>query len=59
MINRDSRLDLLSISPFASQLDSCLVFLDENYTRGINLRLPKYYRAVVILGASLTKDRLI
>ncbi|KAI1385560.1 uncharacterized protein F4822DRAFT_432413 [Hypoxylon trugodes] len=46
-------------SPFASQLDVCLVFLDEAHTRGTDLKLPKDYRAAVTLGANLTKDRLV
>ncbi|KAJ2892636.1 uncharacterized protein MKZ38_009532 [Zalerion maritima] len=46
-------------SPFAKQLDKCLVFLDEAHTRGINLVLPSNYRAAVTLGANLTKDVLV
>ncbi|XXH01952.1 hypothetical protein Hte_008315 [Hypoxylon texense] len=46
-------------SPFLSQLDVCLVFLDEAHTRGIDLKLPSNYRAAVTLGANLTKDRLV
>jgi hypothetical protein len=47
------------VSPFAEQLDQCLVFLDEAHTRGTDLKLPTYYRAVVTLGTALTKDRLV
>lgn len=46
-------------SPYADQLDNCLVFLDEAHTRGTDLKLPNYYRAAVTLGAGLTKDRLV
>ncbi|RKU49507.1 hypothetical protein DL546_008613 [Coniochaeta pulveracea] len=46
-------------SPYAKQLDRCLVFLDEAHTRGTDLKLPEDYRAVVTLGANLTKDRLV
>ncbi|KAF3771137.1 hypothetical protein M406DRAFT_225273, partial [Cryphonectria parasitica EP155] len=46
-------------SPYVDQLDTCLVFLDEAHTRGIDLRLPGYYKAAVTLGANLTKDRLV
>ncbi|KAJ4418631.1 hypothetical protein N0V82_005422 [Gnomoniopsis sp. IMI 355080] len=49
----------LRVSPFADQLDACVVFLDEAHTRGTDLRLPEYYRAAVTLGANLTKDRLV
>ncbi|KAJ4389003.1 hypothetical protein N0V93_006465 [Gnomoniopsis smithogilvyi] len=49
----------LRTSPFAEQLDVCVVFLDEAHTRGTDLRLPECYRAAVTLGANLTKDRLL
>ncbi|KAI9148869.1 hypothetical protein HJFPF1_10912 [Paramyrothecium foliicola] len=52
-------VELLSASPFAGQLDRCVVFLDEAHTRGIDLRLPLHYRAAVTLGAGVTKDRLV
>lgn len=53
------RLEPFQISPFAKQLDHCLVYLDEAHTRGTDLKLPRYYRAAVTLGANLTKDRLV
>jgi hypothetical protein len=53
------RLESFQISPFAKQLDVCLVYLDEAHTRGTDLKLPRNYRAAVTLGASLTKDRLV
>jgi hypothetical protein len=49
----------LQTSPYADQLDVCLVFLDEAHTRGTDLKLPDNYRAAVTLGANLTKDRLV
>lgn len=49
----------LRTSPFADQLDLCVVFLDEAHTRGTDLRLPENYKAAVTLGANLTKDRLV
>lgn len=57
--DRNGRTEHFQISPFADQLDVCLVFLDEAHTRGTDLKLPEYYRAAVTLGANLTKDRLI
>ncbi|KAI6314686.1 hypothetical protein MCOR29_007289 [Pyricularia oryzae] len=51
--------DILQTSPYAQQLDQCLVFLDEAHIRGTDLKLPIYYRAAVTLGAGLTKDRLV
>ncbi|RMD42864.1 hypothetical protein DV735_g2274, partial [Chaetothyriales sp. CBS 134920] len=59
VLDRKGRIERLQTSPFAGQLDVCLVFLDESHTRGTDLRLPDYYRAAVTLGANLTKDRLI
>ncbi|KAK5124339.1 hypothetical protein LTR08_005737 [Meristemomyces frigidus] len=59
VIDRKDRIDLLQTSSFAARLDSCLVFLDESHTRGIDLKLPVHYRAAVTLGANLTKDRLV
>ena len=59
VINRKGLVEPLQTSPFARQLDSCLVFLDEAHTRGTDLRLPEHYRAGVTLGANLTKDRLV
>lgn len=59
VVDRDGRAHLLHTSPYADRLDSCLVFLDESHTRGIDLKLPINYRAAVTLGANVTKDRLI
>lgn len=56
VVDYEHKVDLLHASPFITRLDSCLIFLDEAYTRGIDLRLPSYYRAAVTLGAGLTKD---
>ncbi|KAI8648864.1 hypothetical protein NCS56_01502400 [Fusarium sp. Ph1] len=59
VLNRSGKVEELQGSPFADQLDQCLVFLDEAHTRGTDLRLPTNYRAAVTLGANLTKDRLV
>lgn len=58
VLDRSGKVEELKTSPFAEQLDRCLVFLDESHTRGTDLKLPPDYRAVVTLGAGLTKDRL-
>ncbi|KAK5126609.1 hypothetical protein LTR85_009543 [Meristemomyces frigidus] len=58
VVIRKGRVEVLQTSSFATQLDVCLVFLDESHTRGTDLRLPENYRAAVTLGAGLTKDRL-
>ncbi|UZP32271.1 hypothetical protein NXS19_000087 [Fusarium pseudograminearum] len=40
VLNRSGKIEELQRSPFADQLDQCLVFLDEAHTRGTDLRLP-------------------
>lgn len=59
VIDRRGHVELLKTSPFAKQLSTCVVFLDEAHTRGIDLQLPETYRAAVTLGLNLTKDRLV
>ncbi|CAE6446943.1 unnamed protein product [Rhizoctonia solani] len=48
-----------STSPFAQQLDKCIVYLDDGHTRGTDLKLPRDSRALVTLGPKVTKDRLL
>lgn len=59
VLSRDGREELLLTSPFAKQMDQCLVYLDESHTRGTDLKMPHDYRAIVTLGPGLTKDRLV
>ncbi|KAF1930947.1 uncharacterized protein M421DRAFT_57599 [Didymella exigua CBS 183.55] len=59
VLDVSGRIDSFQTSPFAKQLDRCLVYLDEAHTRGTDLKLPRDYRAAVTLGANLTKDRLV
>ncbi|SMY26080.1 unnamed protein product [Zymoseptoria tritici ST99CH_1A5] len=59
VVDRQGVTEALQTSPFASRLDRAIIFLDEAHTRGIDLKLPKTYRAAVTLGAGLTKDRLV
>lgn len=58
ILDRTDRVESFQTSPYAKQLDVCIVYLDESHTRGTDLKLPRNYRAVVTLGAQLTKDRL-
>jgi hypothetical protein len=58
VLNRDGLKEPLLISPFAKQMDQCLVYLDESHTRGTDLMMPTDYRAIVTLGPDLCKDRL-
>ena len=50
VLSRDGTTEPLLISPFAKQMDQCLVYLDEAHTRGTDLRMPANYRAIVTLG---------
>lgn len=59
VLSRDGITESLMISPFAQQMDQCLIYLDEAHTRGTDLKLPTDYRAAVTLGPDLTKDRLV
>ena len=59
VLSRDGITESLMVSPFAKQMDQCLVYLDEAHTRGTDLKLPTRYRAAVTLGPGLTKDRLV
>jgi hypothetical protein len=59
VLDRDGTIESLLISPFARQMDQCLVYLDEAHTRGTDLKMPENYRAIVTLGPGLTKDRLV
>ena len=55
---RDGSTELLISSPFAQQLDQCVVYLDDTHTRGTDIRFPSGFRAAVTLGPKVTKDRL-
>ena len=59
VLDRDGVVKPIALSPFASQMDQCLIYLDEAHTRGTDLQLPLHYRALVPLGPQLTKDRLV
>ncbi|KAJ4244210.1 hypothetical protein NW762_014592 [Fusarium torreyae] len=59
VMDKSGKVEELQTSPFADQIDQCLVFLDEGHTRGTDLRLPTNYQAAVTLGSHLTKDRLV
>ncbi|KAG8689701.1 hypothetical protein FRC11_001144 [Ceratobasidium sp. 423] len=59
VLPRDRIPVLLSASPFAQNLDKCIVYLDDGHTRGTDLKLPRKTRALVTLGPKITKDRLL
>ncbi|KAH8727578.1 hypothetical protein GQ44DRAFT_738235 [Phaeosphaeriaceae sp. PMI808] len=58
VLDRIGRIESFQTSPFAKQLDSCLVYLDESHSRGADLKLPRNYRAADILqGANTTYEQ--
>lgn len=48
----------LVASPFAENLENCVVYLDESHCRGTDLKLPANARAALTLGSHVTKDAL-
>lgn len=53
-----SPVPLLS-SPFAENLDQCVVYIDEAHTRGTDLKLPPNAKGAVTLGMDQTKDQTV
>jgi hypothetical protein len=49
----------LLASPFADNLDECVVYIDEAHTRGTDLKLPPHAQGAVTLGISSTKDQIV
>jgi len=49
----------LVATPFAENLENCLVYLDESHCRGTDLKLPPDARAALTLGPHITKDALV
>ncbi|KAG1750376.1 uncharacterized protein EDB91DRAFT_686310 [Suillus paluster] len=58
VVSRDGTVEPLVSSPFAQQLDQCVVYLDDAHTRGTDVKLPFGFRAAVTIGPKVTKDRL-
>ncbi|KAK4238611.1 hypothetical protein C8A03DRAFT_33363 [Achaetomium macrosporum] len=59
VLTRNGVVESFLTSPFATQTDRCLVFLDQAHTRGTDLKLPDSYRAAVTLRPGVTKDTLV
>ncbi|KAK0719128.1 hypothetical protein B0H67DRAFT_472700, partial [Lasiosphaeris hirsuta] len=59
VVTKAGRHEPFLSSPYALNMQSCLVYLDEAHTRGTDLRLPDHYRAAVTLGPRLPKDKLV
>lgn len=49
----------LIATPFAENLDHCLVYLDEAHTRGTDLKLPAEAKGALTLGLNQTKDHTV
>ncbi|KAE8372270.1 hypothetical protein BDV26DRAFT_274461 [Aspergillus bertholletiae] len=49
----------LFATPFADNLNNCLVYLDESHTRGTDLKLPADARGALTLGLNQTKDHTV
>ena len=49
----------LLATPFAENLDECLVYIDEAHTRGIDLKLPQKARGALTLALGQTKDHTV
>ena len=49
----------LEISPYASDLGDCLVYLDHSHTRGTDLPITMGTQAAVTLGKGLQRDELV
>ncbi|EFY90560.1 hypothetical protein MAC_03338 [Metarhizium acridum CQMa 102] len=58
VLDKQGKTESLQLSPFARQMERCVVFLDEAHSRGTDLKLPSTSRAAVTLGKNLTKDKL-
>ncbi|OJD32549.1 uncharacterized protein BKCO1_37000177 [Diplodia corticola] len=59
VVDRQGFVERLSSSGFHQNLDSCLIYLDEVHTRGVDISMPTHARAAVTLGPKTTKDRLV
>ncbi|KAM7211531.1 hypothetical protein V8F06_013081 [Rhypophila decipiens] len=59
VVAREGDPELFRLSMYSENTEGCLVFFDEAHTRGTDLALPDYYRAAVMLGPRLVKDKLM
>lgn len=59
VIYREGHQVPLLASPFADNLDGCLVYLDEAHTRGTDLKMPAFACGALTLGLGQTKDHTV
>ena len=53
------KLSPLELSPFRERLDSVAVYLDDEHTRGTDLKFPRGSQACVTIGSGLTRDKMV
>ncbi|OCT51497.1 hypothetical protein CLCR_07876 [Cladophialophora carrionii] len=56
VLTRTGRRTPLLASPYAEDLSTCLVYLDECHTRGTDMKFPPLSRGAVTLSLGQTKD---
>lgn len=49
----------LELSPYRDRLEHCGVFLDDQHTRGTDLKFPAGIRACVTIGTRMRRDKLM
>ncbi|CAL8123847.1 unnamed protein product [Orchesella dallaii] len=49
----------LDLSPYRDRLESCGVFLDDQHTRGTDLKFPNGMTACVTVGTRMRRDKLV
>ena len=57
--HRDGKIFPLIASPYANNLEKCLIYLDEAHCRGTDLKLPKHAVGALTLGPGQTKDTTV
>ena len=56
---RDGRVLPLAATPYLDNLGTCLVYLDEAHTRGVDLKMPANAVAALTLGIMQSKDHTV
>ncbi|KAF2758009.1 hypothetical protein EJ05DRAFT_464946 [Pseudovirgaria hyperparasitica] len=56
---RGGRKAPLLATPFVDNFEGCLVYLDENHTRGVDMKFPSVARGALTLALDQTKDHTV
>ncbi|KAE8384199.1 hypothetical protein BDV23DRAFT_189450 [Aspergillus alliaceus] len=59
VVDRNNKEVPLLASPFAGNLEDCLVYLDEAHTRGTDLKFPPFAKGALTLSLGQTKDHTV